>query len=70
MSVAGKDGRHERDLAAVFVSVNNRAAPATVRSVASATVQAVFVVPADATPVQLQFNGGFAGVGGVTYRFK
>ena len=70
VSVAGKDGRHERDLDAVFVSVNNRAAPATVRSVASATVQAVFVVPADATPVQLQFNGGFAGVGGVTYRFK
>ena len=70
VSVTGKDGKHRRDLDPVFVSVDNGAAPATLSSVSSATVQAVFVVPAEATPVQLQFSGGFAGVGGITYRFK
>jgi hypothetical protein len=67
VNVAG-DG--ERDLEAVFVSVENRSAPVSIRKGVSVTVQAAFVVPADATPVQLQFSGGFAGVGGVTYRFK
>lgn len=70
VSVTDKDGKHRRDLDPVFISVDNGAAPATLPTVSSATVQAVFVVPLESTPVQLQFSGGFAGVGGITYRFR
>ncbi len=59
-----------RDFEPEFVSVANRAAPAQIASGNQATVQAVFVVPSVAVPAALQFHNGFAGRGGVTYRFE
>lgn len=60
----------DRNFGVEFVSVANRGAPASIASGADAIVQAVFVVPASAQPSELQFHNGFAGRGGVTYRFE
>lgn len=57
-----------KSVAAVFIGVNNVAAPAKVRGLESATIQAAFVIPADADPVQLSFRGGFSR-GGIRYVF-
>ncbi len=51
-----------------FLGVNNLAAPARVGGSRSALVQAVFVIPEDAEPVELRFSGGFARAG-VRYVF-
>ena len=54
---------------AALIGVNNVVAPANVRAAGSATVQAVFVVPAGAEPLELRFRNGFAS-GGVKYVFE
>jgi|GEM_PF-445068 len=58
----------ERSASAEIVTVNNVVAPANVPGEGSATVQAVFVVPEDAVPLELRYRGGFSG-GGVKYVF-
>jgi hypothetical protein len=64
------DDREDRTRSetASIVTVNNVVAPARVRELGTATVQAVFVVPEDAEPLELRFSGGFAR-GGIKYVF-
>jgi hypothetical protein len=57
-----------RTVSALVIGINNVAAPANIGSGRSATVQAVFVVPSDAVPLELRFSGGFANAG-VKYVF-
>ena len=57
-----------RSITAALIGVNNVVAPANVQASDSATVQAVFVVPAGAEPLELRFRHGFA-AGGVKYVF-
>lgn len=64
------DGGKETDHDAVLVTVEDRGAPISVAAYDSAIVRAVFVVPKSATPTKLRFHNGFAGVGGVEYRFR
>lgn len=52
-----------------FIIVDDRAAPVSIAAHASPTIQAVYVIPDDATPTELRFHRGFAGLGGVRYRF-
>jgi hypothetical protein len=52
----------------VIVTVDGNAPPYTIGAESSATVQAVFIVPFGATPVQLDFDGNFDHRGGVTYK--
>lgn len=46
-----------------ILTVGNRGAPATIPDRSTVTVQAVFVVPRDAEPLELRFSDGFAGAG-------
>jgi hypothetical protein len=57
-----------KTIGAAIVTVNNVSAPARVGSARTATIQAVFVVPKSAEPVELRFSGGFSR-GGVHYKF-
>lgn len=59
----GEDGRDTRRDYAEILTVGNRSAPARIADRDRVTVQAVFVVPADAEPLELRFTGGFAGAG-------
>jgi hypothetical protein len=63
------DGLETRRDYAEILTVGNRTAPARIEDRARVTVQAVFVVPEDAEPLDLRFSGGFAG-GGVRYLFE
>jgi hypothetical protein len=54
---------------AEVLTVGNRAAPARIPNRARISIQAVFVLPEDAEPLELRFSGGFAG-SGVRYLFK
>ena len=63
-----EDGDDTESVDAIFIGVNNRAAPANIRGFGTATVQAAFIVPEDAEPLELRFRGGFAN-GGVKYIF-
>ena len=70
MFVYEKDEEEQtKSIGAVLIGVNNLVAPAHVPAAASATVQAVFVVPAGAEPLELRFRHGFA-AGGVKYVFE
>ena len=60
---------HEVTADAVFTAVGNLAAPALVGSGGATTVEAAFIVPIDAQPLELRFRGGFAH-GGVKYVFE
>lgn len=64
----GEDGPETRWKTAEILAVGNRAAPARIPDGTRAPVQAVFVLPDDAEPLELRFSGGFAG-GGVRYLF-
>jgi Domain of unknown function (DUF4389) len=59
----------ERGYSPVFTVAGDRAVPVSVASGGTVVIQAVFVVPEDARPTKLQFHNGFAGRGGITYRF-
>jgi hypothetical protein len=59
-----------RDFSAQFVTVGDRLAPRDIVSESTETVDAVFIVPAGAQPTELHFYNGFAGRGGITYRFQ
>ena len=65
----GDDGPQTVRETAEILTVGNHTAPARVPDRARAQVQAVFVVPEDAEPLELRFSGGFAG-GGVRYLFE
>jgi hypothetical protein len=65
----GENGRETRWQSAEVLAVSNRAAPARIPDRARAPVQAVFVLPDGAEPLELRFSGGFAG-GGVRYLFE
>lgn len=54
---------------AIVIGVNNLAAPAQIPERGTATINAAFVVPADAVPLELRFRHGFAGSGGIKYVF-
>ena len=59
----------EHGYGAEFVIVGDQSAPVGIADGAVTTVEAVFVVPADARPTELQFHHGFLNRGGITYRF-
>ncbi len=63
------EGRETRRETAQILTAGNRSAPVSVPDRERAPVQAVFVVPDDARPLELRFSGGFAG-GGVRYLFE
>jgi hypothetical protein len=67
-----QDGGQTRtqDFGAQFVTVGDRLAPRTIGSLSTVTVDAVFILPATARPTELHFYNGFAGRGGITYRFQ
>ena len=58
-----------RSIGAIVIGINNLAAPANIPDGASATINAAFVIPVDAVPLELRFRHGFAGAGGVKYVF-
>ncbi len=58
-----------KSVGAIVIGVNNLAAPANIPDGGSATINAAFVIPADAVPLELRFRHGFAGGGGVKYVF-
>ncbi len=60
----------EHDYDAQIVTVDNRAAPATLGYYDIALIRAVFVIPIDATPLKLRFHHGFAGRGGIEYELR
>ncbi len=66
---AGENGRETRRVTAEILTVGNRSAPASIDDRDRAKIQAVFVVPADAEPLELRFTGGFAGAG-ARYEFR
>jgi hypothetical protein len=57
-----------KTIGAPIVTVNTPSARARFGSARTATIQAVFVVPKSAEPVELRFSGGFSR-GGVHYKF-
>ncbi len=59
----GEDGKETRRDPAEILTVGNRSAPAQIDDRDRITVRAVFVLPADAEPLELRFAGGFAGAG-------
>ncbi|MEO6397584.1 MAG: hypothetical protein ABIP13_03865, partial [Tepidiformaceae bacterium] len=63
------DGETRRK-GATFVGVGNGAAPRGISGHTTATVRAAFVVPVDATPLALDFQATFTGLGGITYDFR
>jgi len=65
----GDDGEETRTVAAEILVVANTSAPVGVDTVLPLPINAVFVVPFDAEPLELRFSGGFAG-GGVKYVFE
>ncbi len=65
----GEDNDATKSVGAAFITVNNVVAPANVRAFGTATVQAVFVIPEDAEPLELRYRGGFSD-GGVKYVFE
>lgn len=65
----GDDGLETRRDYPEILTVGNRTVPARIEDRARVTVQAVFVLPEDAEPLELRFSGGFAG-GGVRYLFE
>ena len=71
LKIEYEDGRdtETRTIGAAVIGVNNVTAPANIRSGGSASVQAVFVVPEDAEPLELRFSGGFANAG-IKYEFE
>lgn len=52
-----------------ILTVQGRSAPADIESGDRATVRAVFVLPSDASPVELHFKAGFTGLASVKYEF-
>ncbi|MGE0601909.1 MAG: DUF4389 domain-containing protein [Dehalococcoidia bacterium] len=66
----GDDGKLKtKTIDAVVIGVNNLAAPARIPERGAATINAAFVLPADAVPLELRFRHGFAGTGGIKYVF-
>ncbi|MGE3076553.1 MAG: DUF4389 domain-containing protein [Dehalococcoidia bacterium] len=66
----GEDVKLKRKtIDAVVIGVNNLAAPANIPERGTATINAAFVIPADAVPLELRFRHGFAGTGGIKYVF-
>ena len=66
----GDDGKLKTEtIGAVVIGVNNLAAPAQIPARGAATINAAFVIPADAVPLELRFRRGFAGTGGIKYVF-
>ncbi len=59
-----------RTVPAEIVTVANTTPPARIASGDAATIHAVFVIPEDATPLELRFRGGFALTGGIKYEFR
>ena len=61
------DGGARKHFDAEIITVQDRAAPEDIGSRKRVAVRAVFVIPANATPVELHFKAGFTGLGGVKY---
>lgn len=63
------DGTTHR-VAPEIVVVGNSGAPKSISGRTTATVRAAFVVPDNGTPLELDFQASFTGMGGITYEFR
>ncbi|HMO54959.1 MAG TPA: hypothetical protein PJ994_10685, partial [Tepidiformaceae bacterium] len=59
-----------RTVSAEIVTVGSAVPPVLLSSGDATMLYAVFVVPANAEPLELRYSGGFATVGGVKYVFR
>lgn len=65
-----ESGGETKGYGPALVVVGGTAAPATVAGLDESTVQAVFIIPKNAEPVELRFTADFLTLGGIKYVFE
>ncbi len=63
-------GGKKHDYDPQILTIEGRTAPGAVESGDTVTMRAVFVIPKTAEPLELHFEAGFTGLGGIRYEFE